>query len=181
MGAHLAKPPAQRMAESRARKRGDLPPVRTCSICQKMLKPTGKGKAYEAGLCFRHWAETPEGKEDLRIQRSMRRLRKSSATPFRYFGSLPEQDAFPEGPFNRMRLAISSTYTGKGQPRGTLFIVWSDDVVTAHYNIRQADVGSIAREDGEEVDRSDLALMAHQTPALTERIRHYGHGDIYLV
>lgn len=169
------------MAESRARARGELPPLKTCSVCGKTLKPTGKGHAYEEGLCFAHWAATDGGKAFLKEQRTLRRAKAAGPTPYRYFGCLPGDEAYPEGPFNRMRLGVSSTYAGKGKKRGTLFIVWSDDVVTAHYDVRQADVGAVNREDGEEVDRSDLAQMARSMPAMQERTRHYGHGDVYLV
>ncbi len=169
------------MAESRARKRGLIPDMPTCSVCGAPLKDSGKGKAYAAGLCFKHWAESEEGKKYLNDTRKLRRAELSGPTPFRYFGCFPGEEAFPEGPFNRMRLAVSSTYAGKGKPRGTLFVVWNDDVVTAHYGVRQADVGTVSRDDGEEVDRSDLAQMAREYPALTERVRRYGHGDVYLV
>ena len=88
---------------------------------------------------------------------------------------------WPEGPFNRIRLAVSSTYAGRNKPRGVLFIVWSDDEVTRHEGIKQADVAGIRQADGETVDRSDLTLLAKTVDALTERVRHYGAGDIYLV
>lgn len=177
----VPKTAAERMAESRARKKGLLPELPTCSVCGKPLKDSGKGRAFEAGLCFKHWAESDEGKKYLNDARKLRREQEAGPTPFRYFGCFPGEEALPEGPFNRMRLGVSSTYPGKGKKRGTLFIVWSDDVVTAHYNVRQADVGSVIREDGEEVDRSDLAQMAKDFPALTERITRYGHGDVFLV
>lgn len=177
----VPKSAAERMAESRARKKGLLPAAPNCSVCGKPLKDSGKGRAFEAGLCFKHWAESSEGKKHLNDSRKLRREHRSGASPFRYFGCLPGEEALPEGPFNRMRLAVSSTYSGKGKKRGTLFIVWSDDLVTAHYNVRQSDVGSVNREDGEEVDRSDLTEMAKNFPALTERITRYGHSDVFLV
>lgn len=177
----MAKTAAERMAESRARKKGLLPGVPACTVCGKALKDSGKGRAYESQMCFKHWSESDEGKKYLNDARKLRRDANSGPIPFRYFGCLPGEEAYPEGPFNRMRLGVSSTYGGKGKPRGTMFIVWSDDVVTAHYSVRQADVGAVTREEGEEVDRSDLAQMAREYPALTERIRRYGHGDVYLV
>ena len=172
---------AERMAKTRARRRGELEDLKTCKVCDKKLKPTSIGRAYEESLCFAHWAETDEGKEHLKHKRSLRRQQASGPVAFRYFGCLPGEDGWPEGPFNRMRLAVSSTYSGKNKPRGTLFVVWSDDVVTAHQGVRQSDVGTIDRADGEEVDRSDLAQMARSMEALTERVRHYGHSDVYLV
>lgn len=172
---------AERMAKTRARRRGELEDLKTCTVCGKKLKPTSIGRAYEEGLCFAHWAETVDGKEHLKQKRSLRRQQALGPTAFRYFGCLPGEDGWPEGPFNRMRLAVSSSYSGKNKPRGTVFVVWSDDVVTAHHGVRQSDVGSINRADGEEVDRSDLARMARSMPPLTERVRHYGHSDVYLV
>ena len=172
---------AERMAKSRARRRGELEPLRACKVCGKQLKPTSIGKAYEETLCFIHWSETDQGKEYLKQKRSQRRTQSQAPQPFRYFGCLPGEEAWPEGPFNRMRLAVSSCYAGKNKPRGLLFIVWTDDVVTVHHDVKQADVGSINRADGEEVERSDLAQMARTMDALTERLRHYGHSDVYLV
>lgn len=169
------------MARSRARKRGDLPAQETCSVCGKPIRDTGASRAFDAGLCYRHWTESEDGKRFLAESRRLRREKRRGPTPFRYFGCLPGEDAWPEGPFNRIRLAISSSYAGKNQPRGTIFIVWSDDVVTQHFEVKQQDVGAITREDGQEVDRSDLADLARSMPALTERVRHYGHGDVYLV
>ena len=169
------------MAKTRARRRGELEPVRTCAVCGKILKPTSIGRAFEQSLCFQHWAETEEGKNYLKQRRSQRRLAKIGPQPFRYFGCPHGEEGWPEGPFNRMRLAVSSTYAGKNKPRGTLFIVWSDDTVTAHHGIRQSDVGTIERRAGDEVDRSDLAYLARSSEALTERVRHYGHTDVYLV
>lgn len=169
------------MAKSRARRRGELEPTRNCTVCDKKLKPTSVGIAYERSLCFEHWALTEEGKAALKEKRARRRTLKKGPQMFRYFGSLPGEEGWPEGPFNRMRLAISSSYAGKNKPRGTLFIVWSDDVVTAHAGIRQADVGSIERLEADMVDRSDLAHMARTMEPLTERVRHYGHTDVYLV
>ena len=169
------------MAKSRARRRGELDDLRICTACGKKLKPTSIGAAYEASLCFEHWAVTPEGKEYLKQKRALKRTKEKGVQPFRYFGCLPGEEGWPEGPFNRMRLAISSTYAGKNKPRGTLFIVWTDDGVTAHKNVKQADVGSVEKESGEEVDRSDLAHMARTMEALTERVRHYGNSDVYLV
>lgn len=169
------------MAKSRARQRGELEPMRSCKVCGKQLKPTSIGKAYESSLCFLHWSETDEGKDYLKQKRAARRSQKKGPQPFRYFGCLPGEEGWPEGPFNRMRLAISSSYAGKKRPRGSLFIIWTDDVVTLHRDVKQADVGAISRDDGEEIDRSDLAQMARSTEALTERLRHYGHSDVYLV
>lgn len=169
------------MAKSRARRRGELDDIRHCSVCGKKLKPTKIGAAYEQSLCFEHWALTDEGKEYLKSKRAARKGQKKDPQLFRYFGCLPGEEGWPEGPFNRMRLAVSSTYEGKNKPRGTLFIVWSDDVVTAHQGVRQSDVGSVQRETGEIVDRSDLARMARDMEPLTERVRHYGHTDVYLV
>ena len=40
------------MAASRARKKGELPPIRHCKVCGKALKPTSEGRAYEQSLCF---------------------------------------------------------------------------------------------------------------------------------
>jgi len=173
--------PAERMAKTRARRRGELEPVRTCRECGKTLKPTSIGQAYEQRLCFQHWALTDEGKEHLKQKRALRRAKNKGPTPFRYFGCVPGEEGWPEGPFNRMRLGVSSTYAGKNKQRGTLFIVWSDDIVTAHHNVRQADVGAVDRNDGEEVDRSDLTELAKAMDPLTERLRHYGHSDVYLV
>lgn len=169
------------MAESRARAKGELPPLPTCKVCGTLIKDSGARRALAAGLCFKHWAESEEGLEFLKEQRRLRRQRTTGPRPYRYFGALPGEDAYPEGPFNRMRLAISSAYAGKGKERGMIFIVWTDEVVTQHAGVRQADVGTITREDGIEVDRSDLAALARDTDALTERVRHYGHGDIYIV
>ena len=169
------------MAESRARKRGEIPDLPRCRLCGKLIKDSGTGRALAAGLCFKHWQESEEGKTYAAEARKLRRQKQTGPKPFRYFGSLPDEDAWPEGPFNRMRLAISSSYAGKGKQRGKIWIVWTDDVVTEHVEVRQADVGAITREDGVEVDRSDLTAMAKNTPALTERIRHYGHSDVYLV
>ena len=169
------------MAKSRARRRGELEDIRYCSVCGKKLKPTSIGAAYQQGLCFEHWALTDDGKEYLKQKRTLRGIQKKGVQMFRYFGCLPGEEAWPEGPFNRMRLAVSSTYEGKNKSRGTLFIVWSDDVVTAHENVKQSDVGSIERSMGDEVDRSDLAQAARSMDALTERVRRYGHTDVYLV
>lgn len=169
------------MARSRARKRGELPQQETCSVCGKPIKDSGSSRAFAAGLCYKHWVESEEGKKYLADSRRLRRDRRRGPTPYRYFGALPGEEAWPEGPFNRIRLAISSCYAGKGKPRGTIFIIWSDDIVTQHFDVKQQDVGSITRDDGIEVDRSDLVDIAKSMPALTERIRHYGHGDVYLV
>lgn len=172
---------AERMARSRARSRGELPPQPTCKVCGKPIKDSGNSRAFNAGLCYQHWKETEDGKAFLLEQRRLRKEKQSGPRPFRYFGAPPGEEAWPEGPFNRMRLAISSTYVGKGKPRGKLWIVWSDDVVTEHLEVKQSDVGTITREDGSEVDRSDLTQLAKTTEALTERVRHHGHGDVYLV
>lgn len=169
------------MAKSRARKRGEMEAVRLCKICGKKLKPTSIGFAVQQSLCFEHWALTDEGKAYLKEKRALRRMQSKAPQMFRYFGCLPGEEGFPEGPFNRMRLAVSSAYAGKNKPRGTLFIVWSDDAVTAHKGIKQADVGSISRTEELLVDRSDLAHMARTMEPLTERVRHYGHTDVYLV
>ena len=169
------------MAKSRARRRGELQDLRECKVCGKKLKPTSIGAAYQQHLCFEHWALTDDGKEYLKQKRALRGTQKKGPQMFRYFGCLPGEEAWPEGPFNRMRLAVSSTYEGKNKPRGTLFIVWSDDVVTAHTDVKQSDVGAIERVHGRAVDRSDLAQMARDMEPLTERVRHYGHTDVYLV
>lgn len=154
---------------------------KTCSVCGVVLRGGSQQRAAAAGLCFKHWAQTDEGKAFLAEQRKLKRQAKAGPTPFRYYGCLPDEEAFPEGPFNRIRLAVSSSYAGKGKPRGCIFIVWTDGVVTRHFNVKQSDVGEIDRADGEEVDRSDLEEMARNMPALTERTRHYGQGDVYLV
>ena len=177
----MPKTAAERMAATRARRRGELPAIKTCKICGSPLKPTSVGQAYEEGLCFAHWALTEAGKEYLKAKRTQRRKAQSGPTPFRYFGCTPGEEAWPEGPFNRIRLAVSSTYLGRNKARGVVFIVWSDDVVTRHEDVKQSDVGRITRESGAEVDRSDLTLMAKTYDALTERVRYYGHGDTYLV
>lgn len=169
------------MARSRARKRGELEALQACSVCGKQIKDSGTGRALAAGLCYEHWAASDEGKAYAAEARKLRRLSKDGPAPFRYFGSPPGEEAWPEGPFNRLRLAVSSAYTGKGKPRGLVWIVWTDDVVTVHHDVKQADVGSVTREDGAEVDRSDLAQLARNTEALTERVRHFGHSDTYLV
>ena len=147
------------------------------------MKDSGKGRAFEAGLCFKHWAESDEGKKYLNDARKLRREQEAGPTPFPLLRLLPRGGSLREGPFNRMRgWESSSTYPGKGKKRGTLFIVWSDDVVTAHYNVRQADVGSVTR--GGRKRRSidpDLTQMAKDFPALTERITRYGHGNVFLV
>lgn len=174
----MALTAAERMARTRARRRGELETY-SCHSCGKMLKPSGTGRAMAEGLCFACWAGTPDGKKFLADQRQLRRTRNEAPKPYRYFGAPPGEE-MPEGPFNRMRLAVSSAYIGKGKPRGKVWIVWTDDVVTEHMNVRQADVGTITRDDGEEVDRSDLAVLARELPALTERTRHHGKGDVYL-
>lgn len=177
----MAKTAAERMADSRARQRGEKPALAVCKVCGKPLKATGAGRAAEMGLCHEHWKETPEGKAFLKSQRQLRRAKRDGPRPWRYFGALPDGDAYPEGPFNRLRLAVSSSYAGKGKERGKVWIVWTDDVVTCHEGIRQVDVGKVERNSADEVERSDLVLMARNTEALTERVRHYGHGDVYLV
>ena len=169
------------MAESRARRKGELPPVATCKVCGKKLKPTSLGVASQSGLCFKHWALTDEGKQALKEKRAQRLSSSKEARPFRYFGALPGEEGWPEGPFNRIRLAVSSTYAGRNRDRGPLFIVWTDDEVTRHEGLRQSDVGGITKGNGEVVNRSDLTLIAKTYPALTERVRHFGHGDVYLV
>lgn len=169
------------MAKSRARRRGELDDLRFCTVCGKKLKPTSSGEAFRQSLCFEHWALTDEGKEVLRQRRKLRRAQGKGPQMFRYFGCLSGEEGWPEGPFNRMRLAISSTYLGKNKPRGTLFVVWTDDSVTAHPGVRQSDVGSIRHTPDKIVDRSDLAQMARELEPLTERVRHYGHSDVYLV
>lgn len=169
------------MARTRARRRGDLPEAPKCSVCGKSIKDSGSGRSLEAGLCYQHWLASDEGKTYTAEARRLRRQKKDGPQPFRYFGAPPGEEAWPEGPFNRLRLAVSSAYIGKGKPRGLIWIVWSDDVVTEHHNVKQSDVGSITRDDGVEVDRSDLTEIAKVQPALTERVRHYGHADIYLV
>jgi len=173
--------PAERMARTRARRRGEVAPQPTCSVCGKPIKDSGNGRAFASGLCHRHWLESDAGKAFVADQRRLRREAKTGPKPFRYFGAPPGEEAWPEGPFNRLRLAVSSSYIGKGKPRGKVWIVWSDDVVTEHEGVTQAHVGVITRDDGIAVDRSDLAAQARQVDALTERVRHYGHADIYLV
>lgn len=177
----MALTAAQRMARTRARRKGELEAQPTCSVCGKAIKDSGNGRAFAAGLCFQHWQESDEGKKYAAEARKVRREKMTGPTPFRYFGAPPGEEAWPEGPFNRIRLAISSSYMGKGKPRGKIWIVWSDDAVTVHVDVRQCDVGTITRDDGVEVDRSDLAELAKSIPALTDRVRHYGHTDIYLV
>ena len=177
----MALTAAERMARTRARRRGEEPPATKCSVCGKDIKNSGNGKAFRAGLCYEHWKDTEEGIQYSRDQRRLKRERLKGPIPFRYFGAQPNQENLPEGPFNRMRLAISSTYVGKGKPRGKLWIVWSDDVVTEHDDVTQKLVGTIDRNSGVVVDRSDLALIARTEDALTERIRHYGHSEIYLL
>ena len=173
--------PAERMARTRARRRGELEPLPKCKVCGKEIKDSSTGRAFAAGLCYEHWLQSDEGKAFSAESRQLRRQKKSGPTPYRYFGAPPGEEGWPEGPFNRLRLAVSSAYMGKGKPRGQVWIVWSDDVVTLHQEVRQADVGTITREDGVEVDRSDLAELARTVPALQERVRHYGHSDVYLV
>lgn len=177
----MSKSAAERMAESRARKRGELPELPRCSVCGKIIKDSGTGRALAAGVCFKHWAESEEGKAFTAEARKLRRQKQTGPKPFRYYGSLPGEEAWPEGPFNRLRLAISSSYAGKGKPRGKIWIVWNDDVVTEHVDVKQSDVGAITRDDGREVDRDDLTELAKSMPPLTERVRHYGHTDVYLV
>lgn len=177
----MPKSARERMAESRARKRGLLPELPRCKVCGKPIKQTGKGRGLAAGLCFKHWQESEEGRQFLADSRKLRREAKNGPSPFRYFGAPPGEEGWPEGPFNRLRLAVSSCYVGKGKPRGKVWIVWSDDVVTEHTDVKQADVGSITRDDGVMVDRSDLAQLARSVDPLTERVRHYGHSDVYLV
>lgn len=173
--------PAERMARTRARKRGELAPQPVCKICGKAIKDSGTGRAVAAGLCYEHWASSEEGKAFMAEARKLRRQQRTGPTPFRYFGAPPGEEGWPEGPFNRLRLAISSAYMGKGKPRGKVWIVWSDGIVTVHHDVKQADVGSITRDDGAEVDRSDLAHMANTMKPLTSRVRHFGHSDVYLV
>lgn len=175
----MAKTAAERMEISRARRRGEIPLPPSCSVCGKPLKDSGAGRAMAAGLCHTHWQETPEGKAFALERRRLRREAQIGPRPWRYFGAIPGEPE--EGPFNRLRLAVSSSYAGKGKPRGTVWIVWSDGVVTEHTGIRQADVGEPLRDAGAQVDRSDLYAMARDIPAMTERVRHYGHGDVYLI
>lgn len=178
----MPKTATQRMADTRARRRGEAPEVPHCPSCGKKMKATGKGRAKEmSGLCYTCWSKTPDGITYQSAQRALRRTRKKAPSPFRYFGAIPGQEAWPEGPFNRMRLAVSSCYPGKGKPRGSIWVVWSDDVVTKHDNVRQADVGKVTRETGTVVYRDDLTAIARDFPALKERSRHHGHSDIYLV
>jgi hypothetical protein len=174
---------AERMATTRARRRGLLPPPVPCETCGAPLKPSGIGRSAAAGLCWRCWAATPEGRQ---FTLEARRLRREKAAggprPLRYFGAIPGREEEPEGPFNRLRLAVSSAYAGKGKPRGLVWVVWSDGAVTQHEGVRQSDVTTVTRSAGLEVDRPDLADLARSLPALEERIRHYGRGlDVVLI
>ena len=177
----MARSASERMASSRARRRGDLPPAPVCSVCGKALKKSGVGRSLQAGLCHDHWRVSEEGKAFLLEQKRIRREKTNSPVAWRYFGAIPGGEAYPEGPFNRLRLAVSSNYAGRGEPRGACWIVWSDGVVTEHRGLRQVDVGGITRRHGEEVNRSDLVALARSMKPLVERVRHYGHGDIYIV
>jgi len=170
------------MASTRKGGLGDRPLVPVCSVCGKTLKRSGVGRSLQAGLCHEHWRVSEEGKAFLLEQKRLNREKTNGPVAWRYFGAIPGGEAYPEGPFNRLRLAVSSSYAGKGQPRGTCWIVWSDGVVTEHRGLRQTDVGGItSRSHGKEVDRSDLVVLARTREPLVERVRHYGHGDIYLV
>jgi hypothetical protein len=177
----MAKTAAERMADSRARRRGQLPPPALCEGCGAPLKPSGVGRSAASGLCWRCWAATAEGRQFALDSRRIRREKAAGGPrPHRYFGAVPDGD--PEGPFNRLRLAISSAYAGKGRPRGVVWVVWSDGSVTEHHEIRQADVLAVTHAAGLAVDRPDLAEMARTLPAMEERIRHYGRGmDTILV
>jgi len=177
----MAKTAAERMADTRARRRGAIPSPAPCEGCGAPLKPSGVGRSAASGLCWRCWSASPEGRQFALDARRLRRERAAGGPrALRYFGAVP--DGEPEGPFNRLRLAVSSAYAGKGKPRGLVWVVWSDGSVTEHADVRQADVTTVARQTGTEVDRPDLVDLAHALPAMEERIRHYGRGmDTILV
>ena len=188
---------AERMAVTRARRRGEMAAAPTCKVCGVPIKNSGNGRAFHAGLCYTHWKDTPDAKKYTSEQRKLKRDAKNGPTMFRYWACRPGQEDIKIGPFNRMRLAVSSTYVGKNKPRGKLWIVWSDDIVTEHENVKQVNIGkkSIDPETGKPglekeewryrgriIDGFDEYVQRSKNEdPITERFSNQGHEDEYLL
>lgn len=129
----------ERMRLKRERELGNAPPVKTCAACGKKLKQgAGSNRAYDAGLCWEHWRQSPEGK----IER-----RKSSLVSEKwgvcYFGG--EKLV----PHTSLRAALSESVRKGGRENLPIFVVWSDGTVTMHLGLTARKSAGLKPDDGD--------------------------------
>ena len=133
----------ERMRLKRMRDRGELPPLKTCSECGKVLKfgASTENKAYDAGLCWEHWKISDAG----RHERARQNLKKKS-WGVAYFGGKPGEDIER---FKTLRKAVEGSYVGRGQENGPVYVVWQDGKVTEHHGLTTRSAVGLSPDKGE--------------------------------
>lgn len=130
----------ERMRLARLRKQGVADPIKTCSVCGKALKRgAGQNLAWNAGLCYTHWLETPEGKQNRRKSQI-----KNKIWGVAFFGG-----EHPEH-FTRIKAALKASFA-TGQENYPVFVVWSDGRVTMHPGLTSRKAVGLKPEDGDEM------------------------------
>jgi hypothetical protein len=125
----------------RLRELGVADPVKTCSVCDKPLKRgAGQNLAWSAGLCYQHWIQTPEGKQNRRKGQI-----KNDIWGVAFFGGDPPQY------FTRIKAALKASTVKAGRDNQPLFIVWSDGRVTLHLGLTSRKAVGVKPEDGDEM------------------------------
>jgi hypothetical protein len=130
----------ERMRAKRARELGLAPPIPVCSVCGSKLKAgAGSDKAYAAGMCWKHWKQSEEGKVD------RRRLNLRSDN---WAVGYVVRCAHGEGHFvTSARAAVSCGRTlGKDC---LIAVVWRDGEVTIHPGLTSKNCTGLKPEDGD--------------------------------
>lgn len=131
----------ERMRLQRLRREGVADPVKTCSVCGKSLKKgAGQNLAWNAGLCYQHWIQTPEGKQHRRKSQI-----KAELWGVAFFGGEP-----PEF-FTSIKKALKASTNKGGRDNHPVFVVWSDGRVTSHCCLTARSAVGLKPEDGDEM------------------------------
>ncbi len=115
------------MRLKRMREKGLAPPVATCKVCGNPLKyGAGTGRAYELGLCFEHFRETPEG---VLFEAQRRPAPKQAVRGAGYWSAKPGGQLLKH---QRLRAAIGYAFVSRTGGNGPVYVLWSNGQVTEH-------------------------------------------------
>ncbi|QNJ25900.1 hypothetical protein SynSYN20_01573 [Synechococcus sp. SYN20] len=128
------------MRLKKLRDKGEAAPVKTCSVCgQRLKKGAGANRAYDMGLCYTHWRQTPEGKAVRRAKQI-----KSEVWGIWYYGGEPAEG------FASLRKALTASVQ-VGAENHPVFVVWSDGRVTVHFALTHRASRGLVPEEGDEI------------------------------
>ena len=126
----------ERMRLKKLRDQGKADPVKTCSVCGKTLKKgaSGASKAWHAGLCYEHWKQTDEAKQERRAKKL-------------------KQEFWGIGYFSGEPLAFhpSIKKAMKAAGRDEVYVVWNDGRVTIHCDLTFRTSVGLTPESGDQM------------------------------